>query len=123
MCTTLHLYICILTIREGDDADTGVELKGYTAKSPEFTVQTSAGPTSTFQGNDYQNEDKNRTPSAFVPEGSYDTLAPADEPPNVPSAEVVPPAQNGQSTPGAPKVCVPYNRKHWRDETLGNSVV
>ena len=119
-----------MTIREGDNTDTGVELTGYATKSPEFTVnqmpssavQTSTGPTTTFQGNDYQNEDKNRTPSAFVPEGSYDTLAPADEP-NVPSAEVVPPAQNGQSAPGAPKVCVPYIGKHWRDETLGNSVV
>ena len=39
-----------------------------------------------------------------MPEGSYDTLAPADEPP-APSAQVIPPAQNG-SNPNAPKVCV-----------------
>ena len=37
-----------------------------------------------------------------MPEGSYDTLAPTDEP-TAPSAEVVPPA-NGQSNPNAPKV-------------------
>ena len=38
-----------------------------------------------------------------MPEGSYDTLAPADEP-TAPSAQVVSPAQNGQSNPNAPKV-------------------
>ena len=68
---------------------------------------TSTGQANTFQGNDYQTappDEKNRTPSAFMPEGSYDTLAPADEPP-APSAQVIPPAQNG-SNPNAPKVCV-----------------
>ena len=65
-----------------------------------------SGPSSTFQGNEYQSvhsDEKNRTPSAYMPEGSYDTLAPADEP-TAPSAQVVPPAQNGQSNPNAPKV-------------------
>ena len=104
-----------MTIREGDNADTGVELTGYTSKSPELTVTqipsstvTSTGPSTTFQGNEYEpapSDEKNRIPSAFIPEGSYDTLAPADEPP-VPSAQVIPPAQNGQSNPSAPKVCV-----------------
>ena len=103
----MYMYISnsILTTREGDTADTGVELTGYETKSPEFTVTTS-GPSSTFQGNDYQSapgDEKNRTPSAFMPEGSYDTLAPADEP-TAPSAQVVSPAQNGQSNPNAPKV-------------------
>jgi len=102
----------LLTIREGDatDADTGVELKGYTSKSPDYTVTQL--PSSTVQTNDYQpaaNDEKNRTPSAYMPEGSYDTLAPADEPGNVPSAQVVPPSHNGQNTqPGAPKVCAYY---------------
>ena len=85
-----------------------MELTGYTSKSPEFTVATSTGQPSTFQSNDYQtapSDEKNRTPSAFLPEGSYDTLAPADEP-QAPSAQVIPPAQNGQSNPNAPKVCV-----------------
>ena len=99
-----------MTIREGDNTDTGVELTGYTSKSPELTVTqipsstvTSTGQSTTFQGNDYQTDEKTRTPSAFMPEGSYDTLAPADEPP-APSAQVIPPAQNGQSNPNAPKV-------------------
>ena len=103
LCTCT--YVIPFTIREGDTADTGVELTGYETKSPEFTVTTS-GPSSTFQGNDYQSapsDEKNRTPSAFMPEGSYDTLAPADEP-TAPSAQIVPPAQNGQSNPNAPKV-------------------
>ena len=66
---------------------------------------STAQPT-TFQSNNYQtapSDEKNRTPSAFLPEGSYDTLAPADEP-LAPSAQVIPPAQNGQSNPNAPKV-------------------
>ena len=95
-----------MTIREGDNTDTGMELTGYTSKSPELTVTqipSSTGQSTTFQGNDYQTDEKTRTPSAFMPEGSYDTLAPADEPP-APSAQVIPPAQNGQSNPNAPKV-------------------
>lgn len=81
-----------------------MELTGYTSKSPEYTVTQSA---SSFQANEYQmapNDDKNRTPSAYMPEGSYDTLAPADEPSSIPSAQVIPPTQNGQNQPGAPRV-------------------
>ena len=71
-----------MIIREGENADSGVELTGFTAKSPEFTATTL---------------------SAYVPEGSYDTLAPAEEPTS-PSAEVVPPSQCVQYNPNAIKV-------------------
>ena len=68
-----------MTIREGDTTDTGVELTGYY--------------------NEHQSvpsDEKNRTPSTYMAEGSYDTLAPADES-TAPSAQVVPLAQNGQN--------------------------
>ena len=42
--------------------------------------------------NQLTTKEESRTPSSYMPEGSYDTLAPADEP----QGQSAPPTHNGQ---------------------------
>ena len=50
--------------------------------------------------NQLNTKEESRTPSSYMPEGSYDTLAPADEP----QGQSAPLTQNGQDQPQKGKV-------------------
>jgi len=95
VCVTCSMYTITTypktphsIIRDSTDG-ANVELTDYKpVSSPEFTVnQVPSG------NNQLTTKDESRTPSSYMPEGSYDTLAPADEPQG---QSAPPPTQNGQ---------------------------